>query len=216
MHGDYHLATPQCPGHSLAETSPIAQYLRELRALLSGLDDDALPQPDPQRPFLRYFPVCELDPEAQALLEEARLHLTEAARELALQGFSPYESEAEAVRRFGPPAAVAAALHRAGLRQEAPEPPAPHRLRDLLSLFGLASAAFWWSVFLPYLAIVAVATVWLAVQRSAGPALFLPALLFALAIALATILVTRWLWHAYASTWQRLTRSPHAPRRQTH
>lgn len=216
MQGKHDAAISHHTGHSPVEKSPIAQYLRELRVLLSGLDDDSLPQPDPQRPFLRYFPLCALDPEAQALLEEARLHLTEAARELALQGLSPYESEAEAVRRFGPPAAVAAALRRAGLRQEEADLPAPHRLRDLLSLFGLVSAAFWWSVLLPYLAIVAVATVWLAVQRSAGPGLFIPAVLFALAIGLATILVTRWLWHAYASTWQRIVRSPHSSRRQAH
>jgi|GEM_PF-1980347 uncharacterized membrane protein len=208
MPGESRSAMPQSPPQPSGSASPIAQYLRELRALLSGLDDDTVPQPDPQRPFLRYFPPCQLDPEAQALLEEARLHLTEAARELALQGLSPYQSEAEAVRRFGPPAAIAAALRRTGLRgEEAEPPPGRNRLRDLLSLFGLLSAAFWWSVLLPYLAIVAVATVWLAVQRSTGPGLLMPALLIALAIALAIVLVTRWLWHAYASTLERITQA---------
>lgn len=47
---------------------------------------------------------------AAELSEEVRGHLEDAARDLQMAGLSPLESELEAVRRFGLPEEIAAAL----------------------------------------------------------------------------------------------------------
>ena len=67
------------------------------------------------------------------LSEEVRAHLEDAARDLQMAGLSPRESEREAVRRFGLPEEIAAAL--------APVRSAPRRpTRLTVTLF--AAAAF--------------------------------------------------------------------------